>query len=394
MSNSSSSIQPKQPPKNLSGTSKLQTPASLKPSGDLKSIPLIPMHEANMQSANPVSQLHLNITQAPPVQLNEIPPWLQGIDWSKSRVSTRSEIGEDGVYFIRSRDMRFVIKGSKRAEEEMFYNYFAQEFGLNSPEMIGLSAGCQEWTELVAAVDQGISELNIKLHEKISVELVKDEEKQNIWLTEQNGLHLSEKTSLLVMSMIEGYSLKEINLFNLNKLFREQSKFSPRGIKMLEDLGKCIVMDLVIGNLDRFNLAGIDGIPNDEKYWGNMGNFMFSEQGFHVIDTTDVRSGDENVNEGALFEALKSLADIKENLAERVRCTLFTDDNEFDIGVQGKECVMEGIQKGMEIFLDMDGQKFDKIVTILAKDFSNESGKIRKIADRLIKIQQGLKVND
>lgn len=308
------------------------------------------------------------------------------IEWEKMNVVHRSGAGDDGVYFVNipGYSSLQVLKHSEDPVSESVNSYLFKYLGLNVPVVRWLNTSELDSIKVNPVFRDQVQVSNSKILK------AKDNDEDSSDTCESHT-----KKTLNIDNMSHMFQLEYINGASV----RESLKVEDRGLaeSILNDLGKLIVADLWVRNYDRFCLFSFrDDLFADFRgeaqdfLWGNLGNFMVSDNKLVVIDTITTlpkdpgQYGEKNNDESSemplsYWSSLQSIL-YSEDGQERLLSAVLVEDTIKDIlGVSDKSNALMSIEEAEKHVR----QGIDSMIKSIASlDLNAAFSKIDKVIDR------------
>ncbi len=121
------------------------------------------------------------------------------------------------------------------------------------------------------------------LREAQKQEEQKNEYERDFELIEKRTLNLDSSPTFFLMENLEGRSLRDITGKNLTDWYGADEQLSGAGQKFFKDLGKLLVFDLLVRNVDRFIFWQLPGIGEVESALGNIGNIFINLENPYLV---------------------------------------------------------------------------------------------------------------
>ncbi len=151
------------------------------------------------------------------------------------------------------------------------------------------------------------------------------------------------------MENLRGRSLRDITRKNLRDWYGTDEKLNQAGQKFFQDLGKLLVFDVLIRNVDRFIFWQLPGIGEVESALGNIGNIFIrnSHKELTVIDSLT----DTNIEVVEYAKAVKeilarTLNALPDNLVDRGQETLQLIG--YEVKKNSKALILQGVREGIK----------------------------------------------
>ncbi len=150
------------------------------------------------------------------------------------------------------------------------------------------------------------------------------------------------------MENLKGRSLRDITRKNLTDWYGADEQLNQVGQKFFKDLGKLLVFDVLVRNVDRFIFWQLPGIGEVESALGNIGNIFIrnSNKELTVIDSLT----DTNIEVVEYAKAVKeilarTLNGLPDNLVDRGQETLELIG--YEVKENGKALILQGVREGI-----------------------------------------------
>lgn len=268
--------------------------------------------------------------------------------WNRLEYVIRSEYGQDGVYFISDERTEQVLKAPDSPYSELFLSLLAKSFDLNTPEIKAICPENQQYEEIIRYIKPEIESINRNLREAQKQEEQKNEYERNFELIEKRTLNLDSSPTFFLMENLEGASLRDITAKNLTDWYGADEQLNGAGQKFFKDLGKLLVFDLFVRNVDRFIFWQLPGIGEVESALGNIGNIFiqYSTKKLIAIDSLT----DMNIEVTEYAQAVKeilarTLNGSSDNLTDRGQQTLELIG--YEVKTNSRALILEGVYEGI-----------------------------------------------
>lgn len=268
--------------------------------------------------------------------------------WKQLQYVIRSEYGQDGVYFVNDRERRQVLKAPESPYAELFLTFLAKSFGLNTPTFRAIRPDSSEYTSMIEALKPHIEESNASLRAAQEQEYKKSDSERNLELIEKRTLDLESLPTFFLMEDLGGRSLRDVTQQDLEDWYGEDEVLNLIGQKFFTDLGKLLVFDILIRNVDRFIFWKLPGIGEIESALGNLGNFFIRDETkeLTVIDSLSDRNVEVADYANAVKEVLaKTLNALPDNLVDRGQETL--ELTGYEVKDNARTLMLQGIREGV-----------------------------------------------
>ncbi|MBW4504928.1 MAG: hypothetical protein KME64_00180 [Scytonematopsis contorta HA4267-MV1] len=274
--------------------------------------------------------------------------------WNRLEYVIRSEYGQDGVYFISDGQTEQVLKAPESPYSELYLALLAHSFDLNIPEIKAICPENQQYEEIIRYIKPEIEKSNIKLREAQKQEEQKNEYERDFELIEKRTLNLDSSPTFFLMENLEGGSLRDITWKNLTDWYGADEQLNNAGQKFFKDLGKLLVFDLLVRNVDRLIFWQLPGIGEVESALGNLGNIFiqYSNKELIVIDSLTDMNIEVVEYAKAVKEILtKTLNASPDNLIDRGQQTLELIG--YEVKRNGQTLILEGINEGINYLYNL-----------------------------------------
>ena len=121
------------------------------------------------------------------------------MDWASIESITRSEHGQDGVYFLDNGAEIRVLKALENPSAELFLTLLATEFRFITPTIEVVHADCSVYKTLCTAIEPYIERSNLIIDTARRQEQIECRSEQDLEIIEKNTLDL--KTSPILFQM-------------------------------------------------------------------------------------------------------------------------------------------------------------------------------------------------
>lgn len=185
--------------------------------------------------------------------------------WNRLEYVIRSKYGQDGVYFISDGQLEQALKAPESPYSELFLTLLAKSFDLNTPDIKAICSENDQYEEIIRYIKPEIEKFNTNLREAQKQEEHKNEYERDFELIEKRTLNLDSSPTFLLMENLEGRSLRDITWKNLIDWYGTDEQLNGAGRKFFKDLGKLLVFDLLVRNVDRFIFWQLPGIGELES---------------------------------------------------------------------------------------------------------------------------------
>jgi len=303
--------------------------------------------------------------------------------WNLLKYVVRSEYGQDGVYFISDGQTEQVLKAPESPYSELFLTLLAKSFDLDTPEIKVICPDNQEYEEIIRYLNPDIEKFNIRLREAQKQEEQKNEDERNLELIEKRTLNLDSSPTFFLMENLKGRSLRDITRKNLGDWYGADEQLNQAGQKFLKDLGKLLVFDVLVRNVDRFIFWQLPGIGEVESALGNIGNIFIRNRNkeLTVIDSLT----DTNIEVIEYAKAVKEILSrtlnaLPDNLVDRGQETLELIG--YKVKKNGKALILQGVREGINHVHDLtQGDTLEQIKQESLRQLSkSEERKIDKLS--------------
>lgn len=269
--------------------------------------------------------------------------------WNSLKYVIRSEYGQDGVYFISDGPTKQVLKAPDSPYSELFLTLFAHSFDLNTPEIQVICPDNQQYEEIIRYIKPEIEKSNIKLRESQKQEEQKNEYERDFDLIEKRTLNLDSSPTFFLMENLKGRSLRDITCKNLIDWYGADEELNGAGQKFFKDLGKLLVFDLLVRNVDRFIFWQLPGIGQVESALGNIGNIFIKDSNKELIIIDSLT--DMNIEVVEYAKAVKeilarTLNASPDNLIDRGQQTLELIG--YEMKKNSQALILEGVNEGIK----------------------------------------------
>ncbi|KAL9645656.1 hypothetical protein ABK040_003389 [Willaertia magna] len=272
----------------------------------------------------------------------------QRIDWSSIKSASISGGNTStGVIFVEPIDNEIIVlKAGSALAGEIFGSKFAKLLGLLSPSMklyeyLPKDLNNIEWLEIKQSLsDWAIQNNEPMVNIKVNKEL--------------------DRAFFFAMEFMEG-------IIHLESLMQHQDDNEILHDEMiLKDIGKMIILDLVLNNVDRLPLNNI------WQHEGNAGNILFSniKKKLVIIDSiqTSIVSEEGKVNylekvKNFIKSIRKSTIDnFNENSYINDTCNFLTENCGVSFNVEHRKFILSGVLEAIELLRQM-GQ-YNKLIEL------------------------------
>ncbi|RUT02237.1 hypothetical protein DSM106972_063120 [Dulcicalothrix desertica PCC 7102] len=268
--------------------------------------------------------------------------------WNRLKYVIRSEYGQDGVYFISDGQTKQVLKAPDSPYSELFLSLLAESFDLNTPEIKAFCPENQQYEEIIRYIKPEIESINRNLRETQKQEEQKNEYERDFELIEKRTLNLDSSPTFFLMENLKGRSLRDITSKNLIDWYGTDEQLNGAGRKFFKDLGKLLVFDLLVRNVDRFIFWQLPGIGEVESALGNIGNIFIQDSTKELIVIDSLT--DMNIEVVEYAEAVKeifarTLNASPDNLIDRGQQTLELIG--YEVKKNSQTLILEGVNEGI-----------------------------------------------
>lgn len=268
--------------------------------------------------------------------------------WNRLEYVIRSQYGQDGVYFISDGQLERVLKAPESPYSELFLTLLAKSFDLNTPDIKAICSENAQYEEIIRYIKPEIEKSNTNLREAQKQEEQKNEYDRDFELIEKRILNLDSSPTFFLMENLEGRSLRDITCKKLTDWYGTDEQLNGVGRKFFKDLGKLLVFDLLVRNVDRFIFWQLPGIGEVESALGNIGNIFIqdSTKELIVIDSlTDMNI--EVVEYAACVKEIltRTLNALPDNLIDRGQQTLELIG--YEVKKNSQALILEGVNEGI-----------------------------------------------
>ncbi len=313
--------------------------------------------------------------------------------WNQLQYAIRSEYGQDGVYFINDGQKGQVLKAPESPYAEVFLTLLANSFGLNTPTVRVIRPDSSEYRDVIEALKPYIEESNASLRVAQEQEHQKSEDERDLELMEKRTLDLESLPLFLLMEDLSGRSLRDVTQQDLEDWYGEDENLKPTGQKFLADLGKLLVFDISIRNIDRFIFWKLPGIGEIESALGNLGNIFIRDETKELIVIDSLMDINIEIVDyaNAVKEVLaKTLNALPDNLVERGQETL--ELTGYEIKENGRALILQGVREGINLLYDLtQGETLEQIKQESLRQLSkSEERKVDAIFQFIKKIVETL----
>jgi hypothetical protein len=268
--------------------------------------------------------------------------------WNDLVYVVRSEYGQDGVYFINDGQTEQVLKAPESPYSELFLTLLAESLDLNTPEVKVIRADNQEYEDIVRYVKPYIEKSNVKLREAQKQQEQKNEYERDLELIEKRTLNLDSSPTFFLMENLKGRSLRDVTRIDLRDWYGADEQLNGTGQKFFKDLGKLLVFDLLVRNVDRFIFWQLPGIGEVESALGNIGNIFIQDSNKELIVIDSLTDTNIEVLEyaKAVKEILaRTLDALPDNLVDRGQETLELIG--YEVKKNGRTLMLQGVSEGI-----------------------------------------------
>lgn len=268
--------------------------------------------------------------------------------WNRLKYVIRSEYGQDGVYFISDGQTKQVLKAPESPYSELFLTLLARSFDLNIPEIKAICPENQQYEEIIRYIKPEIEKFNINLREAQKQEEQKNEYERDFELIEKRTLNLDSSPIFFLMENLKGRSLRDITWKNLIDWYGNDEQLNGAGRKFFKDLGKLLVFDLLVRNVDRFIFWQLPGIGEVESALGNIGNIFIQDSTKELIVIDSLTDMNLEVVEyaKAVKEILtRTLNASPDSLIDRGQQTLELIG--YEVKKNSQTLILEGVNEGI-----------------------------------------------
>jgi Actin-fragmin kinase, catalytic len=304
------------------------------------------------------------------------------MDWASIESITRSEHGQDGVYFLDNGEEIRVLKAPENSSTELFLTLLATEFRFSTPTIEVVHADCSAYKTLCMAIDPYIEKSNLMIDTARRQEQIKSKSEQNLEIIEKNTLDLKTSPILFQMEKLKGLSLRDVVGENLEDWYGRDENLTPAGQRFFIDLGKLLVFDILTRNTDRFIFWAVPGIGEIESALGNIGNIFIRSRTSEliVIDSVADTNIDVDTYGNAVVEMLtKTLLGAPDNLVDRGQETIALTG--YEVKQNGRELLFQGVRVGIQIIETLSRAKtLERVQTLTLKQLpKSQSVKINSL---------------
>ena len=201
---------------------------------------------------------------------------------------------------------------------------------------------------MIEALKPYIEESNAALRAAQEREHKKSENERDLELMEKRTLDLESLPTFFLMEDLEGRSLRDVTQQDLEDWYGEDENLKAEGQKFFTDLGKLLVFDVLIRNVDRFIFWQLPGIGEVESALGNLGNIFIRDatRELAVIDSLTDRNIEAADYANAVKEILaRTLNASPDNLVDRGQETL--ELTGYEVKENGKKLILQGVREGI-----------------------------------------------
>ncbi len=314
--------------------------------------------------------------------------------WEQLEYVIRSEYGQDGIYFISDGEKRQVLKAPETPDAELFLTFLANSFGLNTPAVRVIRPNSLEYIDMIEAIKPYIENSNASLRAEQEQEHNKSEYEQNLELMEKRELDLETLPPFFLMEDIGGRSLRDFTQQDLKSWYGDDENLNPKGQKIFNDLGKLLVFDVLIRNIDRFVFWKLPGIGEIESALGNLGNIFIKDETkeLFVIDSLTDRNVEIAEYANAVKEILdRTLLSLPDNLVDRGQETL--ELTGYEVKDNGRPLILQGVRESINYIQELNkGVILEQIKRESLQQLSQSEEKkidallqfVKKIGERII----------
>jgi Actin-fragmin kinase, catalytic len=276
--------------------------------------------------------------------------------WKNLKDIARSNYGQDGVYFISDGEVDIVLKAPESPCAELFLAFTANTFGLKTPEITVVYLEKPEYKNIIKAIKSYVDRSNNSLSISQQRESEKSQAEQDLELMEKRSLNLDSSPIFFVMEDLRGFSLRDVSQEDFEIWYGRDENITSQGEKLFTDLGKLLVLDLLVRNIDRFILWNLPGIGAIESALGNIGNIFIRDENKElvVIDSLMDRNIDASTYGNAVKDILsRTISGEADNLVDRAQETIALIG--YEVKKNGRTLILQGVREGMKT-LDMLNQ--------------------------------------
>jgi Actin-fragmin kinase, catalytic len=271
------------------------------------------------------------------------------MDWASIESITRSEHGQDGVYFLDNGEEIRVLKAPENPSTELFLTLLATEFRFSTPTIEVVHADCSAYKTLCTAIEPYIERSNLIIDTARRQEQIKSKSDQNLEIIEKNTLDLKTSPTLFQMEKLKGLSLRDVVGENLEDWYGRDENLTPAGQRFFIDLGKLLVFDILTRNTDRFIFWAVPGIGEIESALGNIGNIFIRAETSELIvidSVADTNIDVDTYGDEASEMLTKTLLGAPDNLVDRGRETIALTG--YEVKQHGRALILQGVRVGIQ----------------------------------------------
>ena len=309
------------------------------------------------------------------------------ISWDKLVAVTRSDRGDDGVYFVVGADGHVVLKATETPGPEIFLTLLKERLGFSGPKTRYVTQDSAEGKKIRTYLKPFVEASNAALVRQ------KKQNPDDTEIQERKFLDLNHITVFSLMEFVHGRSLADTVQHHFETWFGVPPEINKNGEAMFKKLGELLIFDILIRNNDRFWLGNLPGFNEDTL--GNLGNLMFYEESgaLCVIDSTSNYLEDSDEYAAQVQLLLEDLSQKTSNCDLVKRGRFFIEESEYMAPKAANEFIFEGLRTGIDAIRSLDNHEIDRIMRETVEHTPTETLSAKKLRDLICTVLQIIKTN-